>query len=88
MAWTYSDWITKTSSSERLSQLRLHIQEVSNAVQANQTVNVNGRQIGKFALVDYLKDLRAEEKALAEATGQQVYAQGNRRTWTRARVIP
>lgn len=82
MAWTYSDWITQTSGSTRLSQLRLHIQEVSNAIQANQTINVNGRQIGKFALVDYLKQLRADEKELSAALGESPYAAGQRAAFT------
>lgn len=62
--WTYSDWITYADDSLRLERLRLHIQEVSNAV---------GRenQVGDFATSSrenrmYLDRLLTEERSLGE----------------------
>lgn len=58
--WTYADWITKTDASERLTRLRLHIQEVS-----QKTIGAKTRT-GAFFPVDptYLKGLKDDEKQL------------------------
>lgn len=36
MAYTYSDWVTQTTRSTRITRLRLHIQEVSDLISAKQ----------------------------------------------------
>lgn len=67
-AWTYSDWITQTDASTRLSRLRLHVQEVSDAMANPQGVNSSSHGVQKFDLQGYLKELRAEESSLAAAS--------------------
>lgn len=59
-AWAYSDWVTKTDPSDRLTRLRLHIQEVSEAIQ---DVSGGGRSIGGVPH-QYLEQLREDERKL------------------------
>jgi hypothetical protein len=65
LAWTYSDWITQTTDSTRLTRLRLHIQEVSDKI--TQEVSSGGNSRSSSALQAYLADIRKEEKSLAAA---------------------
>lgn len=62
MAWTYSDWITLTGAS-RLTRLRQHIQEVSDAMTA--TTISNGETYNPAHLQSYLDRLTGKEAALA-----------------------
>ena len=79
-AWTYSDWITKASASaERLERLRLHIQEVANAM-ATGDYTITGRQVQKYYFETYLKGLKNDEQREAAATD---VAQGTRLGWSR-----
>ncbi len=66
--WTYSDYITQATTATRLTRLRLHIQEVSNALSSPQSVNSGGHGLSQFDLTELLKDLKAEEAQLAAAT--------------------
>jgi hypothetical protein len=59
--WTYSDWVTQTVDSTRLTRLRLHIQEVSENILGAKTRN------GAFFPPDqgYLDSLMGKEKTLS-----------------------
>jgi len=70
MAYTYSDWITQTSVSGKLTRLRLHIQEVSDLVTAS--VGSDGTNYNPNVLNEYLRDLRADERRLANRAGPRV----------------
>ena len=51
MAYTYADWITQADNATRLTRLRLHIQEVSEAMTAGMTadgVSVNPSNLGQY----------------------------------------
>ena len=61
MAWTYSDYITMTGSA-KLTELRLHIKEVSDAIQGKQTMNTDGRNMSKFDLTKYLQETLIPEE--------------------------
>lgn len=83
-AWTYSDWITKTTgSTERLERLRLHIQEVSDKLKAG-SYSVTGRSVQRYETERYLAGLRADEKIEAERTET---TQGTRLGWSRGVAI-
>ena len=77
MAWTYSDWVTYPDSSPaaKLTQLRKHIQEVSDQITADVTKGGSGRQTGR--LQDYLERLYTKETDLmamvAAACGRRAY---------------
>jgi hypothetical protein len=65
--WTYSDYITYTDDSAKLTRLRLHIQEVSDAI--GRELSGDGKSKSENNITQYLKDLRAEEKELAGVPG-------------------
>lgn len=58
--WTYSDWIT-LDGSERLTRLRLHIQEVSDFTQGTSTRGMSATAVD----TQYLANLMKKEEALA-----------------------
>lgn len=58
--WTYSNWIT-LDGSERLTRLRLHIQEVSDFTQGT---SLRGQSVTAVD-TQYLANLMKEEKELA-----------------------
>lgn len=83
MAWTYSDWVTEaTGSTTRLSKLRLHIQEVSDAIQSGDFA-VQGLSVSKSSLQSYLSDLKADEEKLASQADK---ASGRTVGWSRAKA--
>lgn len=59
--WTYSNWITLEGSA-RLTQLRLHIQEVSDFVQGMSSRHQSATAVD----TNYLQTLLNEEKELSE----------------------
>lgn len=65
-AWTYSDWITLTTAAAQLTRINLHIQEVSDKIQADVAAHGYSRQ--SHPLNDYLKGLMAERKSLLKAS--------------------
>jgi hypothetical protein len=70
MAWVYSDWITSTypPGAARLAQLRLHIKEVSDALEKEKSVdgqNFSTRQYGAY--LELLLKLEKDEQARADA---------------------
>lgn len=82
MAWTYSDWVTKaTGSAERLSRLRLHLQEVTDQIGAS--YSLPGISMSKGELVAYADRLKADEAVEAAAVER---ATGTRVGWTRGRA--
>jgi len=83
--WTYSDWITyPTASTSRLARLRLHVQEVSDAIKSG-SYTIRGRSVQKEELERYLETLHRREQAVAEETDR---ASGRRVGWTRGRARP
>lgn len=66
MAWTYSDWISRTGT-DRLTRLRLHIQEVSDAITA--ATDSNGETYNPQVLQTYLDGLMRREGQISAAAG-------------------
>lgn len=83
-SWAYSDWITKASgSSDRLSRLRLHVQEVSDEI-ASGSYAQEGKSKEKGLLESYLRTLLETERR--ESTSIEAVA-GTRVGWTRGRAL-
>lgn len=70
MTWTYSDWRSYPDSnpSAKLAQLRLHIQEVSDAITAD--VSKHGSSRSSSSLTTYFDRLEEQEKKWAEIVRQ------------------
>ena len=68
LAWTYSDYITYDPGSARLTRLRLHIQEVTDAIKNPQRLTISGKDLTKYDLRKYLEGLKAEEKQSSSST--------------------
>lgn len=84
MAWTYSDWITYSSgSASRLERLRLHVQEVANAIQGG-AYSIPGLSFGPGGISAYLDSLKEDEQREAQAVEQ---ATGVRVGFTRGRPV-
>lgn len=85
-AWTYSDWIIYASGdATRLSRLRLHIQEVSNAIKSG-SYSVEGRSRDLAEIQAYLTALLAREKEEATASSASS-ATESRAFFTRGRAL-
>lgn len=72
MAWTYSNYVTyspATAGTTRLSQLRLHIQEVTDYLQLHQENSSLGKTQRRFDLVRYLEKLQVAETELEKRLG-------------------
>ena len=84
MAWTYADWITQTAKADRVTRLRLHIQEVSGQIEAGMTHT--GRTFDPEPLRQYLSTLFEQLNRL-DPTGDGSVAASARATagLTRAR---
>lgn len=67
MAWTYNNYEEQASDSARLSVLRQHITEVSQAIQADVSSDGHSRSAG--TLQDYLSTLHERRKELERLTG-------------------
>ena len=57
--WIYSDWITQAADSDRLTRLRLHIQEVSEYVLRTQAEGFES-ELNR----EYMPELMKEERRL------------------------
>lgn len=85
-AWTYSDWITKESgSADRLSRLRLHIQEVSDFISTG-NFTTEGKSIDKDNLQNYLGRLLDLEPGEASASAA-ASSTSKRAFFTRGRAL-
>lgn len=85
LAWTYSSWVTQPEGTAlRLSQLRLHIQEVSNFLATGSYSGEGGRSTSVGDDRAYLDTLLTREKFEAEQVG---LALGTRLGWSAARPI-
>jgi hypothetical protein len=83
-AWTYSDWVTyEPGSASRLTQLRLHIKEVSDALSTGNYSNPKGAH-DKSYLQDYVADLLRKEASEAAVVG---ISTDIRTSWTRGRCV-
>ena len=81
--WTYSDWITyDEGTSTRLTNLRLHIQEVSDFISSG-NYSINGRSIDKDALAKQLEVLMAKEESESKKRGSN---DGSRSAFTSGRM--
>ena len=67
--WTYSDYVTYDHDSSRVTRLRLHVQEVSNALNNYKSQGYSGMQGGKFELQNYLTQIKTELRNLEERLG-------------------
>lgn len=82
MAWSYSDWLTESYGSTRLSKLRSHIQEVSDALSAELTAGAQSRST--HAVQRYLDTLLAKLPREERLCDQ---AAGTRPLFTRGRAL-
>lgn len=64
MAWTYSDYVTM-SGRARLARLQLHIQEVSDKITENYSIQGRSKQVDP--LQKYLENLMSQEDQLGGA---------------------
>lgn len=64
MNWTYSDWRSQGSAAARLARLRLHMQEVSDAIASAQSLAKDGASKSTHDYVGYLAELQREEHRL------------------------
>ena len=62
MAWTYSDWPTKSTAALQLSQLNLHIQEVADKIGNERSAD--GYSQGSGSLTTYLSALMTSRERL------------------------
>lgn len=76
MAWSNSNWITLTGQA-RLTALRAHIQEVSEALTPSTTSN--GETYNPQHLQPYLDGLMKKEQTLSQALAGGVFAVPTRR---------
>ena len=68
-SWTYSDWITyDVGAALRLSRLRLHIQEVSDALADPASAAGQGQSASKRDTTAYLARLGEKEAEIAAAS--------------------
>lgn len=68
MAWTYSDWRSQTTSAAKLSRLRLHMQEITDAIHTRTVqVGADGKSLSRETLMGLLTSLEGQEKSLAAA---------------------
>jgi hypothetical protein len=67
MAWTYSDWPTKSTSALQLSQLNLHIQEVADKISNERSAD--GYSQGSSSLTTYLTGLMSSRERLLQTPG-------------------
>jgi len=82
MAWTFSDWIKEdVGSATRLTKLRCHIEEVSNAIKGPNFTHA-GSSIDRMHLQKYLDSLMALEptesaKVTTGSSASPVFTKGN-----------
>ena len=67
MSWTYSDWPTKSTSALQLTQLNLHIQEVSDKISNERAAD--GYSQGSSGLATYLQNLMTQRDKLLQTPG-------------------
>lgn len=67
--WTYSDWVT-LSGAARLTRLRLHVQEVADALHSRSTaVSADGKSMTREQLVQYYESVARREREMGAAAG-------------------
>lgn len=70
MAWTYTDWESQPTDSERLARLRLHIAEVSADIRDRAiSVNADGKAMTRQELLGHLQFLSQQRDALKASPG-------------------
>jgi hypothetical protein len=82
LTWTYSDYVTLAYGAARLARFRLHVQEVSDAVQKSRSGY--GRSVSSGDVQQYLSTLLAaqrDEERKCDA------AAGSRTMFTRGRIV-
>lgn len=67
MAWTYHDYESQTTDTDRLTRLRLHISEVSLAMTVD--VSADGKSRSAGSLRTYLADLQTRRRELERSSG-------------------
>ena len=86
MAWTYSDYITLGPTSAGLTRLRLHIQEVTDAITAD--VSSDGKSMSSGNLVTLRDSLTKERERLAGMPGASGVGIGGGMTIARLTLRP
>lgn len=70
MAWTYSNWITQATTALEFSQLKLHIQEVSDFINTKfQSQGAVGQSAARYQMQQYLDGLMKRYDELRSALG-------------------
>jgi hypothetical protein len=69
MAWTYADYETQTTDTDRLLRLRLHMAEVSDQITADITAG-GGKSRSSASLTTYRAMLAERLQELERRTGQ------------------
>lgn len=87
MAWTYSNWVTQTTTAAQLVALRAHIKEVSDEISAR--LATEGKSYDPQPLGDYLKELLRQLATLAqnEAPADLANSARARAAFTRGRPL-
>ena len=84
MAWQYTDWSSQATQALRLSRLRLHVAEVSAAIETRaDSVAENGKSITRPQLLLYYQSLvqqlsAAESSTRGRAGGRVLYRPASR----------
>lgn len=74
MAWTYSDWRQQATDADKLTRLRLHLQEVTDAITAEVAGGGMSKSTNSYrSLLDYLQ---GEERILEARAGGGPMASG------------
>lgn len=70
-AWTYSDWVTYEDGSAKLTRLRLHVKEVTDALNGITGYSTDGLSVSRDPGTSrsYLDTLLAELKSLEASFG-------------------
>lgn len=58
--WAYADWIIESTTASKISKLKQHIVEVSQALSDPTSQTVDGLSYTKSGMRDYLNDLKSE----------------------------
>lgn len=67
--WTYSAWRSQATTQAKLDMLRLHLQELEDAMANPQSVNSGGHGLTRFDLQQMIERLEAREASLSRGGG-------------------
>lgn len=67
MSWTYSNWRSQTTPAAQLAQLKLHIQEVTDAISADISADGKSRSSGSLTTLLAALEKRFDQLVAAGA---------------------